>query len=244
MIAEAPILDVRSVVGGYRPGLPILHGVSIEVRAHEVVTIIGPNGAGKSTLVKAIAGFVQISDGKVRLDGAAINNLPAHELIEKGLAFVPQRENVFTSLTVHENLRIGAYVVRDEIDQRIDEAYEMFPVLAERRREKARVLSGGERQMLAISRALLPRPDVIMLDEPTAGLAPRIASEVLDRIRDLAGTGVAVLMVEQNAKAALQRSDRGYVLAEGQNYLGGAASALIDDPRVREAFLGGRRAGA
>lgn len=240
-MAEAPILDVCSVVGGYRPGLPILHGVSIEVRVGEVVTIIGPNGAGKSTLVKAIAGFVQISEGKVQLDGAAINNLPAHELIEKGLAFVPQRENVFTSLTVHENLRIGAYVVSDEIDRRIDQAYEMFPVLAERRREKARVLSGGERQMLAISRALLPRPDVIMLDEPTAGLAPRIANEVLDRIRDLAGTGVAVLMVEQNAKAALQRSDRGYVLVEGQNYVTGSASALIDDPRVREAFLGGRR---
>lgn len=243
-MAKAPVLEVHSVVGGYRPSLPILHGVSIEVRVGEVVTIIGPNGAGKSTLVKAIAGFVTISEGKVQLDGTAINNLPSHELIEKGLAFVPQRENIFTSLTVHENLRIGAYVVSDEIDQRIGQAYEMFPVLAERRREKARVLSGGERQMLAISRALLPRPNIIMLDEPTAGLAPRIASEVLDRIRDLASTGVAILMVEQNAKAALQRSDRGYVLAEGKNYLEGAASALMDDPRVRDAFLGGRRAGA
>ncbi len=241
MTENAPILDVRSVIGGYRPGLPILHGVSIEVRTGEVVTIIGPNGAGKSTLVKAIAGFVQISEGEVRLDGAAITNLAAHELIGKGVAFVPQRENVFTSLTVHENLRIGAYAVKGRIDDRIDRAYEMFPVLAERRREKARVLSGGERQMLAISRALLPRPRVIMLDEPTAGLAPRIASEVLDRIRDLAGAGVTVLMVEQNAKAALQRSDRGYVLAEGQNYVTGVASALMDDPQVRAAFLGGRK---
>ncbi len=244
MTTTAPILDVRSVVGGYRPGLPILHGVSIEVRLGEVVTIIGPNGAGKSTLVKAIAGFVQITEGDVCLDGAAITNFPAHGLIEKGVAFVPQRENVFTSLTVHENLRIGAYAVAGKVEDRIDQAYEMFPVLAERRREKARVLSGGERQMLAISRALLPRPRIVMLDEPTAGLAPRIASEVLDRIQILAGTGMAVLMVEQNAKAALLRSDRGYVLAEGHNYVAGAASALLDDPAVRAAFLGGRKAQA
>lgn len=244
MTAETPILEVRSVVGGYRPGLPILHGVSIEVRVGEVVTVIGPNGAGKSTLVKAIAGFVRISEGDVELDGAAITNQPAHALIGRGLAFVPQRDNVFTSLTVQENLRIGAYVVDHEADLRIEHALSMFPVLAERRRDKAAVLSGGERQMLAISRALLPHPRVIMLDEPTAGLAPRVAAEVLDRIRTLAKDGTAVLMVEQNAKAALARSDRGYVLAEGRNHVAGTASALLEDPTVRDAFLGGRRTGA
>lgn len=241
MTADTPILDVRSVVAGYRPGLPILHGVSIEVANGEVVTIIGPNGAGKSTLIKAIAGFVHVSDGQVALDGVTITNRPAHELIGRGLAFVPQRENVFTSLSVQDNLRIGGYVVDRELDQRIEQAVSMFPILAERRRDKAAVLSGGERQMLAIARALLPRPRVIMLDEPTAGLAPRIAGEVLDRIRNLAGEGVAVLMVEQNAKAALKRSDRGYILAEGQNHVTARASALLEDQKLGEAFLGRRR---
>ena len=174
-------------------------------------------------------------------EGADITNQPAHKLIAKGLAFVPQRDNVFTSLTVHENLRIGAYTVGRDIDRMIDQAYAMFPILAERKSEKAQVLSGGERQMLAISRALLPNPRVIMLDEPTAGLAPRVAGEMLDLIQALANDSIAILMVEQNAKAALQRSDRGYVLAEGQNHVAGAASALLDDPKVREAFLGGRR---
>ena len=240
-MAKAPILDVRSVVGGYRPGLPILHGVSIDVREGEVVTIIGPNGAGKSTLIKAIAGFVHVSDGRVALDGAAITNRPAHELIGQGIAFVPQRENVFTSLSVQDNLRIGGYVVHRDLDRRIEQAVSMFPILAERRRDKAAVLSGGERQMLAIARALLPRPRVIMLDEPTAGLAPRVAGEVLDRIRSLAREGVAVLMVEQNAKAALKRSDRAYVLAEGRNRAAGPAGVLLEDEKLGEAFLGGRR---
>lgn len=241
MTATAPILQATSIVGGYRPGLPILHGVSVEVRAGEVATIVGPNGAGKSTLVKAIGGFVQVSEGDVWLDGAAITNRPTHELIDRGVAFVPQRDNVFTSLTVHENLRIGGFLVTQDLDPRIEQAYAMFPILAERRRDKAVVLSGGERQMLAIARALLPHPKVLMLDEPTAGLAPRVAGEVLDRIRRLALDGVAVLMVEQNAKAALLRSDRGYVLTEGQNYASGAASALLADPKLGEAFLGGRR---
>lgn len=243
MTAAAPILDVCSVVGGYRPGLPILHGVSVDVALGEVVTIIGPNGAGKSTLIKAVAGFVQVTEGRVTLDGAAITNRPAHDLIEQGVAFVPQRENVFTSLTIHENLRIGGYVVTNELERRIEQAYGMFPILGERRRDKAAVLSGGERQMLAIARALLPGPRLLMLDEPTAGLAPRIAGEVLDRIRSLAAGGVAVLMVEQNARAALARSDRGYALAEGRNRATGSASDLLNDPGLGETFLGGRRQG-
>ncbi|MEM7043917.1 MAG: ABC transporter ATP-binding protein [Pseudomonadota bacterium] len=241
MTAGAPILDVDTVVGGYRPGLPILHGVSVDVALGEVVTIIGPNGAGKSTLIKAIAGFVQVTEGGITFDGTTITNQPAHALIERGVAFVPQRENVFSSLTIHENLRIGGYVVTDELEDRIEQAYAMFPILAERRRDKAAVLSGGERQMLAIARALLPGPRVLMLDEPTAGLAPRIAGEVLDRIRLLAGEGVAVLMVEQNARAALVRSDRGYIMAEGRNRAAGPAADLLNDPALGETFLGGRR---
>ncbi len=244
LAASAPILAASAIVGGYRPGLPILHGVSIDVAAGEVVTIIGPNGAGKSTLIKAIAGFVQVTEGRVTLDGTAITHQPAHALIAHGVAFVPQRENVFTSLTIHENLRIGGYALIGGLEDRIEQAYAMFPILAERRRDKAAVLSGGERQMLAIARALLPAPRVLMLDEPTAGLAPRVAGEVLDRIRSLASDGVAVLMVEQNARAALTRSDRGYVLAEGRNRATGAASDLLSDPGLGETFLGGRRSGA
>jgi len=243
-MTSGPILEAVAVVGGYRPGLPILHGVSVDVALGEMVTIIGPNGAGKSTLVKAIAGFVQVTDGQVRLDSATITNQPAQALIEQGVAFVPQRENVFTSLTIHENLRIGGYVVTDELEHRIEKAYTMFPILAERRRDKAAVLSGGERQMLAIARALLPEPRVLMLDEPTAGLAPRVAGEVLERIRSLASDGVAVLMVEQNARAALARSDRGYILAEGRNRATGSATDLLNDPGLGETFLGGRRPGA
>ncbi|MGI9420940.1 MAG: ABC transporter ATP-binding protein [Geminicoccaceae bacterium] len=243
-MTSAPILEATALVGGYRPGLPILHGVSIDVALGEVVTIIGPNGAGKSTLIKAIAGFVRVTEGRVTFDGAAITNQPAHALIERGVAFVPQRENVFTSLTIHENLRIGGYVVADALEGRIERAYAMFPILAQRRRDRAAALSGGERQMLAIARALLPGPRVLMLDEPTAGLAPRVSGEVLDRIRSLASDGVAVLMVEQNARAALARSDRGYVLAEGRNRAAGTASDLLNDADLGEAFLGGRRLGA
>ena len=243
-MTSAPILRVDAVIGGYRPGLPILHGVSVDVSTGEVVTIIGPNGAGKSTLIKAIAGFVRVTEGRVTFDGAGITNQPAHALIEQGVAFVPQRENVFTSLTIHENLRIGGYVVADGLEDRIEQAYSMFPILAERRRDKAAVLSGGERQMLAIARALLPTPRVLMLDEPTAGLAPRVAGEVLDGIRSLAKGGVAVLMVEQNARTALARSDRGYIMAEGRNRAAGSAFDLLNDPDLGEAFLGGRRSGA
>jgi branched-chain amino acid transport system ATP-binding protein len=236
-----PLLEVHDVVGGYRPDLPILHSASIEVAAREVVTIIGPNGAGKSTLIKAIAGLLRIDTGSVLFDGQAITNAPAHRLVTAGIAYVPQRDNVFASLTIAENLRLGAYSVASGYRERAEQALAMFPILAQRRAQKARVLSGGERQMLAIARALMTAPRLVMLDEPTAGLAPKVVGETFAMVRSLAASGIAVLMVEQNARAALAQSDRGYVLVEGRTRISGPAAGLLGDPVVRESFLGGRR---
>jgi ABC-type branched-subunit amino acid transport system ATPase component len=238
---SAPLLQVSDVVGGYRPDLPILHGASIEVGAREVVTVIGPNGAGKSTLIKAIAGLIRVDAGSVRFEGRPITNAPAHRLVSAGIAYVPQRENVFATLTVTENLRLGAYSVASGHAERAQRALEMFPILAERRAQKARVLSGGERQMLAIARALMTEPRLVMLDEPTAGLAPKVVGELFALVRGLAARGIAVLMVEQNARAALARSDRGYLLVEGRTRASGPAQDLLDDPGVSESFLGRRR---
>ena len=238
------LLRAEGVVAGYRPDSPILHGVSAEVHRGEVVTIIGPNGAGKSTLVKAIAGLVAVSAGRVRLAGSEITNTPAHRLPARGVAYVPQTDNVFGTLTVHENLRVGAAPLpRRAAAARFDTAYDAFPLLGERRDRKAHVLSGGQRQMLALARALVPEPELILLDEPTAGLAPRVAAEVLDLVRGLAARGVAVLMVEQNARAALGVSDRGYVLVEGRNRLEGGAAELAANADLGAVFLGRRRAG-
>ena len=236
----SPHLHVSSLVAGYAPGLPVVHGVSIEVDRREIVTLIGPNGAGKSTLLKAIAGLVRREGGHVRLDGRDVTALPAHEVVSSGIGFVPQTGNVFTTLTVHENLAVGGHVVPGPLNARLERAYAAFPPLAARRALRARTLSGGERQMLAIARALMTEPTLLMLDEPTAGLAPLVVEEVFRQLRGLAQSGIAVLMVEQNAKAALRVSDRGYVLTEGRNRFAGAAPALLDDPAVAEAFLGGR----
>ena len=245
---STPLLGVDRLVAGYVRGLPIVHGVSIEVAPREVVSLIGPNGAGKSTLLKAIVGLVPVEAGRVTLGGRDITGLPAHEVVRSGVGFVPQTANVFTTLTIEENLRAGAHRVAGAgaagkalLAQRLERAYTMFPVLGEKRRERARTLSGGQRQMLAIARALMTEPALIVLDEPTAGLAPLLVDEVFRRVRDLAAQGVAVLMVEQNAKGALRRSDRGYVLAEGQNRVQGEAQALLSDPDVAAAFLGGQR---
>jgi len=238
----APLLVARDVVAGYVPGLPIVKRVSAEVARGEIVTIIGPNGAGKSTFLKALAGLVAIEAGTVTLAGQDVTGHDTHRLIAAGLAFVPQTGNVFTSLTIHENLVVGGHTVAAALRERLDAAYAMFPALAAKRTQKARVLSGGQRQMLAIARALMTRPSVIMLDEPTAGLAPKVVSEVFDDLRRLASSDVAVLMVEQNAKAALRISDRGYVLADGENRFFGPAADLLADPAVGEAFLGARAA--
>ncbi len=240
---KAPLLVARDVVAGYVPGLPIVKGVHAEVAGGEIVAVIGPNGAGKSTFLKALAGLVPISGGEVLLGGRPVAGLPTHELIAAGLAFVPQTGNVFTTLTIQENLMVGGHTVGAALRRRLDSAYALFPALAEKRGQRARVLSGGQRQMLAIARALMTEPSVIMLDEPTAGLSPKVVGEVFADLRRLAQSGVAVFMVEQNAKAALRISDRGYVLADGENRYEGAAAALLDDPAVGEAFLGARKAG-
>lgn len=237
-MTAAPLLKAERVVAGYVRGLPIVHGVSLTVAPREVVTIIGPNGAGKSTMLKAIIGLLTIEAGQVFLGDRDITGLAPHKVIAAGIGFVPQTGNVFTTLTIHENLRVGGHLLGDELRSRLERAYAMFPILAEKRGHRARTLSGGQRQMLAIARALMTDPSLLILDEPTAGLAPKVVDEVFERLRALAEQGVAVLMVEQNATAALRMSDRAYVLAEGRNRIDGAAAALLGDAEVAAAFLG------
>lgn len=235
-------LEAIDIVAGYAIELPILHGVSAHVEAGEVVSVIGPNGAGKSTLVKAIAGLVQVTTGAVRLHGRDITGRGAHRLAAEGVGYVPQTGNVFATLTIHENLIMGgAPMPKSVAMERIREIYGMYPVLQERMHEKAGVLSGGQRQILAVARALLTKPRLMLLDEPTAGLSPAAAGELFDVVRGLSERGAAVLMVEQNAKAALRNSDRGYVLSEGRNRLDGPASDLLSDGEIGEIFLGQRR---
>ena len=235
----SPLLLARDVVAGYQPELPIIHGISLQVNSGEIVTIIGPNGAGKSTFIKAVAGLLQISSGKLSLQGQSLLSVPAHQLTSIGVGYVPQTANIFTSLTIHENLIMGSATLnRRDAAARIDEAYARNPFLHQRQRAKAGVLSGGQRQILAVARALLTQPRLMLLDEPTAGLSPRAAMELFEVITTLIDEGVAVLMVEQNARAALRCSHRGYVFAEGQNRIDGPAQQLLDDPEIGEIFLG------
>jgi branched-chain amino acid transport system ATP-binding protein len=236
------LLGAQGVVAGYVRGLPIVHGASLAVARREIVTVIGPNGAGKSTLMKAIAGLVHVEAGRITLGGSDITAAPPHRIVRAGAGYVPQTGNVFTTLSIQENLKVGGHLLAaGERAARLERAYAQFPVLAEKRRDRARTLSGGQRQMLAIARALMTDPALLMLDEPTAGLAPRAVDEVFRQLRVLAESGVAVLMVEQNAAAALRVSDRGYVLAEGRNFAEGKATDLLADPRVSDAFLGRAR---
>jgi len=232
------LLSISGLVAGYRPGLPILHGVSIHVAPSEVVTIIGPNGAGKSTLLKAVAGLIPVAAGQIAHHGRDITGIEAHALTRAGIACVPQSRNVFAKLSIRQNVAVAAHTLTTDRRQRIDGALALFPLLAERQRERAGNLSGGQRQMLAIAMAMVTQPSLVMMDEPTAGLSPKIAGEVLARIGDLAGAGTAILLVEQNAKAALRVSDRAYVLAEGQNRIDGPADALLADPAVGRIYLG------
>ena len=235
------LLNAQNIIAGYQPDLPILHGVSVNVASGEVVTIIGPNGAGKSTLAKAIAGLVHVTSGEVLVAGSDATNMAAHQMASNGVAFVPQTANVFATLTIEENLVVGgAPLAKSDAAKQRERIYSLYPILADRRREKAGVLSGGQRQILAIGRALLTGPKLLLLDEPTAGLSPKAAAEMFDTIRSIATDGSGVLMVEQNAKAALRMSDRGYVLAEGENRIDGPSAALLDSEEIGAIFLGAR----
>ena len=236
------LLEARHVAAAYVRSMPIVHDVSLDVAAGEIVVVVGPNGAGKSTFLKALAGLVRWEGGTARFAGRDVSGLAAHEVVRAGIGFVPQTGNVFTTLSIHENLAVGGHTLAGgDLRARRERLYAHFPVLGERRAALARVLSGGQRQMLAIARAMMTEPRLIMLDEPTAGLAPRVVGEVFADLRRLAATGVAVLMVEQNARAALRMADRACVLTEGRVHSTGCAADLLADPATSAAFLGGRR---
>ena len=232
------LLDVSSVVAGYGE-TEILHGVSLSVNAGEIVTIIGPNGCGKSTLMKAIVGLVRARSGGVVFRGEDISSLPPERIVRMGLCYVPQSANVFPNLSLRENLEMGAFVRNDDYSARMEEMFELFPDLARLPGRKAGSLSGGQRQMLAIARALMLDPELLLLDEPTAGLSPAVADMTFERIRDINRGGVAMLMVEHNARAALEMSDRGYALSLGENRFEDTGRALLDNPEVGRLYLGG-----
>jgi branched-chain amino acid transport system ATP-binding protein len=239
-------LSVEKLEAGYEPGLPIVRGASLTLEHGEIVAIIGPNGAGKSSLVKAVAGLVPISAGRVMLAGADITRVPAHEMVHQGLAFVPQTENVFANLTIAENLELAAALLKTHRHRRaesLEPVYTMFPDLARQRTLLAGRLSGGQRQMLAVARALIARPRVLMLDEPSAGLSPKLVGQVLQTLRTVRDGGVTVLLVEQNVKAALAVADRVAVLVEGRERIVAPAAELQRDARIAELYLG-RHAGA
>jgi len=231
-------LSGESMFGGYG-GADILQGCSIGVEKGEIAVVVGPNGAGKSTAMKAMFGMLSLREGSVELDGREISDLPPQERVTLGMGFVPQNANVFTSMTVQENLEMGAFIRRDDFSATMEQVFSLFPVLAEKRTQPAGELSGGQRQQVAVGRALMTQPTVLMLDEPTAGVSPIVMDELFDRIIEIAKTGIAILMVEQNARQALGIADRGFVLVQGQNRYSDTGAALLADPKVRKAFLGG-----
>jgi len=238
-MSAGALLAVNGLVAGYEMGVPILRGAGIAIHGGEIVALLGPNGAGKSTLVKAIAGLVPVFAGSLRFDGQEIRGALAHTLVQRGLSFVPQTENVFTTMTIDENLQLSGHVLAKSARARqIAAMYGLFPDLERQRRLVAGRLSGGQRQMLAIARALMIEPKLLMLDEPSAGLSPKLTAAVFGKLAEIRKTGVTILLVEQNARAALALADRGYVLAEGQNRHEGAAPALASDPAVAHLYLG------
>jgi branched-chain amino acid transport system ATP-binding protein len=232
-------LEAVDLTAGYRPGLDILKGVTVHVRPGQLVSILGPNGAGKSTLVKAIFGLVQISGGQCRYGDDDITGWPAHRLVGAGLGYVPQTQNVFAALTVRENLIMGGYLARADRADRIAEVGRLLPMLADRAGQRAGTLSGGQRQLVALGRALMMRPRVLLLDEPSAGLDPKSAAMIFGEIRRIAESGICVLMVEQNARRALRISDYAYVLDMGQNRYQGTGAELLHDKEVERLYLGG-----
>ncbi|MEK9760305.1 MAG: ABC transporter ATP-binding protein [Candidatus Puniceispirillum sp.] len=233
-----PFLSGENMIGGYG-GIDILNGCSIAVEAGEIVVVVGPNGAGKSTAMKAIFGMLPLRHGRVSLNGVDITGLAPHQRVACGMAFVPQTHNVFTSMSVEENLEMGAFSLDMPFAETLEQVYGLFPVLAEKRRQPAGELSGGQRQQVAVGRALMTGPKLLLLDEPTAGVSPIVMDELFDRIIGIADRGIAVLMVEQNAKQALSIADRGYVLVQGENRFTDTGAALLANADVRQSFLGG-----
>ncbi len=228
----------EGMTGGYG-GADILHDCTIAAEKGEIAVIVGPNGAGKSTAMKAIFGMLKIHTGKVMLDGEEITALSPQARVGKGMAFVPQTNNVFPSMSVEENLEMGAFLRRDDINTTMEQVYELFPILKTKRKQNAGELSGGQRQQVAVGRALMTQPKLLMLDEPTAGVSPIVMDELFDRIIEVARSGISILMVEQNARQALNIADKGYVLVQGANRYTDTGEALLNDPEVRKSFLGG-----
>ena len=232
------VIECNGIAAGYVKGLNILQGIDMIINEKEIVSIIGPNGAGKSTLLKAIMGIINISGGRFFIDGAEKTNTPTHQIVKEGVGYVPQVENVFPSLTIEENLEIGSWSMDTSIKQSISKIFDDFPMLKERRKDKAGNLSGGQRQILALARALTTSPKILLLDEPSAGLSPVAIKEVFEIVKEINSKGVAILLVEQNAKRALNFSDRGYVLDQGRNAYQGKGQELLSDPRVVDLYLG------
>ncbi len=233
-----PFFEGSKMTAGYGDGPDIISSCSIKVDKGEIVAILGPNGAGKSTAMKAMLGLLNLKSGSVSIDGNDISSLSPQDRVRKGISFVPQSKNVFAELTVRENLEVGAFLRKDDIEKVIEEIYELFPILNEKKSQVVGQLSGGQRQQVALGRALMIRPSVLMLDEPTAGVSPIVMDELFQHILKVKETNVAIIMVEQNAKQALTISDRGYVLVTGENKFEGSGNELLNDPEVRRSFLG------
>ena len=234
-----PFLIGDAMTGGYGKGPDILHDCTISADKGEIAVIVGPNGAGKSTAMKAVFGMLNVHGGSVRLDGEDITKLSPQERVVKGMGFVPQTSNIFTSMTVEENLEMGAFIRTDDFSDTLTQIYDLFPILKEKRFQAAGELSGGQRQQVAVGRALMTQPKVLMLDEPTAGVSPIVMDELFDRIIEVARTGIPILMVEQNARQALEIADKAYVLVQGRNAHTGTGKELMADEEVRRSFLGG-----
>ena len=226
------------MTGGYGDGPDIINSCTINVNKGEIVAILGPNGAGKSTAMKAMLGLLNLKSGNILIEGKDISNLSPQERVKKGISFVPQTRNVFAELTVRENLEVGAFLREDDVLKVIEEIYDLFPILRDKKDQVVGQLSGGQRQQVALGRALMIRPSVLMLDEPTAGVSPIVMDELFEHIVKVKKTDVAIIMVEQNAKQALSISDRGYVLVTGENKFEGSGKELLNDPEVRRSFLG------